>query len=381
MKKIFTRYFFLLLIITSILFPKASYAHALSAAFTTINFEQKQTDLTYSIDALSVIEGVTGADKNGDSALSQEELTGVKYRLQEWVEDSVVLEVDNKEQAPKLKNIKLEQKNSTEMVTLQFQYPAYDAGKTVKLLDGIFYQGQTNASYNNFLTVNYEGQVSEAVLHGKNREWAMLLAETQQQQQQGDQTTQVPAQQPATQSHSSWTSFLTLGMNHILTGYDHLLFLFALLMRRQTLKQYVMTITAFTIAHSITLTLSVLGIVELPSKLVESIIALSICYVALENIFRKEIKLRWVITFLFGLIHGLGFASLLKEMNLPKPDLAVALLNFNVGIEIIQLLIVLVLVPILFKLQKLKRYRHYVNLGSGVIFVLGAIWLVQRVMG
>lgn len=375
MKKLFKSKLGIFLIIFLLFTPSQSFAHALSAAFTTINLSKDQTELIYSIDSLSVIEGI-GGDKNDDGTLSEKELDAIKVRLQEWVEDSVVLEVDGKEQAGKLTSFKLEQKNDKEMVTFQFKYPAYSVGKTVKLLDGIFYEGRNASTYNDFLAVNYDGQVSEAVLHGKSREWAMLLTETQQQQQQDGQTTQ--ATQPINQSHSSWTSFLTLGMKHILTGYDHLLFLFALLIRKQKLKQYITTITAFTIAHSITLTLSVLGIVDLPSRFVESIIALSICYVAIENIFRKEIKFRWVITFFFGLIHGLGFASILKEMNLPKSDLAIALLNFNVGIEMIQLIVVLLLVPVLFNLQKLSKYRTYVNVGSGVIFILGAIWLFQR---
>ena len=282
--------------------------------------------------------------------------------------------MDGKEQAPKSAKLYLDHKGDKDVITAQFTYPHYDVGKTVKVLDGIFYQGRNNSSYNNFLTVNYDGQVSEAVLQGKNREWAMLLAESQQQQQDGQFTATSQKQ-----SQHSWQSFLILGMKHILTGYDHLLFLLALLIGRQTLKQYVFTVTAFTIAHSITLTLAVLGIVDLPSRLVESFIALSICYVAIENIFRKKISFRWVITFIFGLIHGLGFASILKEMNLPSADLAIALLNFNVGIEIIQLLIVLLLIPILFKLQRQKFYNNYLKYGSIVIFVLGAIWFFQRI--
>ena len=119
-------------------------------------------------------------------------------------------------------------------------------------------------------------------------------------------------------STSGWFSFLKLGMNHILTGYDHLLFLLSLLIARQTFKQIATTITAFTIAHSITLTLTVLGMIDVPSSFVEPAIALSICYVALENIFRQKISYRWVITFVFGLIHGMGFADILKEMNIPK---------------------------------------------------------------
>ncbi|WP_040206435.1 HupE/UreJ family protein [Neobacillus jeddahensis] len=375
MEKLLDRKFILSIFILLILIPKTTYAHALSAAFTNINLSSNQTELVYSIDSLSVIEGV-GGDKNEDGILSEMELEGINHRLEEWVEDSLVLEVDDQEQTGELDSLELEQKADKQMVTFHLIYPAYNVGKTVKLLDGIFYEGQNSSSYNNFLAVSYEGQVSEAVLNGKNREWAMLLTETQQQQQDGQISQDA---QEENKSNSSWTSFLSLGMEHILTGYDHLLFLFALLIRKQTMKQYLFTITAFTIAHSITLTLSVLGIVELPSKLVESIIALSICYVAIENIFRKEIKFRWLITFLFGLIHGLGFASILKEMNLPKSDLALALFNFNIGIELIQLIIVLLLVPVLFRLLKFTKYRTYVNIGSSAIFLLGAIWLFQRV--
>lgn len=374
MKSIKNRTIILLFLISVIIFPNTGFAHSLSAAFTNLNLAADQTKLSYSIDTLSVIEGV-GGDQNDDGTLSAQELKGVNNRLREWIEDSVVLEVNGKEQTPKEAKLILEQKGDKEVVTAQFTYPKYAVGKTVKILDGIFYQGKNNSSYNNFLTVNYDGQVSEAVLQGKNREWTMLLSESQQQQQQDVQNSQ---KIPNPAKTSSWQSFLTLGMKHILTGYDHLLFLLVLLIGRQSLKQYIMTITAFTLAHSITLTLAVLGIVDLPSKLVESIIALSICYVAIENIFRKKITHRWVITFVFGLVHGLGFASILKEMNLPKSDLAIALLNFNVGIELIQLLIVLLLIPLLMKLQALKDYRRYVHIGSISIFILGAIWFFQR---
>lgn len=375
MESIKNRTFILLLVFSFLFFPKAGSAHSLSAAFTNLTLSGDQTELQFSIDTLSVIEGV-GGDQNDDGTLNEQELKGIQHRLQEWIEDSLVLEVDGKEQTAKTAKLILEKKGDKDVVTAQFTYPAIAVGKTVKILDGIFYQGRNNSSYNNFLTVSYDGQVSEAVLQGKNREWTMLLAESQQQQQDGSSNTAVhkPAQA------SSWQSFLLLGMKHILTGYDHLLFLLALLIGRQTIKQYIMTVTAFTIAHSITLSLAVFGIVDLPSKLVESVIALSICYVAAENIFRKKITNRWMVTFIFGLIHGLGFASILTEMNLPKADLVIALLNFNVGIELIQLLIVLLLLPILFKMQSLKEYKRYVPIGSAVIFLLGAIWFIQRLL-
>lgn len=368
----------LLLIISLLLAPRTSLAHAFSAAFTNLKLTQDRTELTYSIDTLSVIEGI-GGDQNDDGKLSDQEFTKIKYRLQEWIEDSVVLEVDGKQQTPKVTDLELEKKGDKDVATIHFIYPAFSAGSTVKLLDDIFYEGQNLSSYTNLLSIDYEGQISEAALQGKNREWTMLLAEIEQTQQQAGITV-IPPQKP-TLFHTSWGSFLLLGMKHILTGYDHLLFIFALLIRKQSIKQYITTVTAFTIAHCITLSLSVLGFVDLPSRFVESMIALSICYIAIENIFRSKIKFRWIITFFFGLIHGLGFASLLKEMNLPKPDLAIALFNFNVGIELIQLMLVLTLVPILFKLQTVNGYKKFINIGSACIFLLGAIWLFQRMLG
>ena len=262
------------------------------------------------------------------------------------------------------------------MVTLSFTYPGFKEGETATLLDGIFIEGKTSSVYTNFLKIDYDNQISESVLQGKNREWSMLLTASQQQQQANEST---PVKPIAVTTHVSWQSFLLLGMKHILTGYDHLLFLFALLLRKQTLKQYAAMITAFTLAHSVTLTLSVLGIVDLPSHIVEPLIALSICYVAIENIFRKKVSYRWALTFFFGLIHGLGFASILKEMAIPKSALAASLISFNVGIEIVQLGLILLVLPVLTWFQRQPSYKRGMITGSAVIFVLGAFWLVQRV--
>lgn len=377
MRKISEIKFIMLLTLFIFMLPASSQAHTLSAAFTTVNLSEDETELIYSIDTLSLIEGI-GGDKNEDSKLSKDELKAVEFRVEEWVEDSLILEIDGQQQKAKLKSLKLEKKGENDVVRLEFTYPAIAVGQTVKLVDGIFYQGQNYDYYNNFLSVNYNGQVSEAVLHGKDREWAMLLAETQQQQQDTQGGEPETSSTGKAGGHTAWTSFLTLGMEHILFGYDHLLFLFALLLRKQTFKQYAAVVTSFTIAHSITISLAVLGIVTLPSRLVEAVIAFSICYVALENVFRKELKHRWGITFLFGLIHGLGFASILKEMNIPKSDLAAALFNFNIGIEAVQLAIVLVLLPLLTYMFRLKISDKIIRYGSYGIFALGAIWLVQR---
>ncbi|MDP4161723.1 MAG: HupE/UreJ family protein [Bacillota bacterium] len=352
-------------------------AHPLSAAFTDINISEKQTELTYSIDALSVIEGI-GGDTNNNGKFSEAELKAIGHRVSEWVQDSVVLEMNGEEQKSELTGPILENKGQNEVVTLRFHYPGFKPGQTISLLDGMFTSGATSSTYTNFLTAKNQGSVSESVLRGKDRIWTMLITEQQQDQSlQGNQQQQT---ENGTKSIPSWWSFFTLGMEHILTGYDHLLFLLALLIRKQTLKQYLSVISAFTLAHTITLTLTVVGLLNVPAFIVEPAIALSICYVAVENIFRGKISGRWIITFIFGLIHGMGFADLLKEMNIPWTHLAISLISFNIGIEVVQLAIVLLVLPVLIKLFRFEVYRKYVSYTSIVIFILGALWFFQRVI-
>lgn len=199
---------------------------------------------------------------------------------------------------------------------------------------------------------------------------------------------------------SGWLGFVRLGIEHILTGYDHVCFLIGLLLvgvigrprgrAWQTqpvagaLRYTVGIVTAFTVAHSITLAAAALGLVELPGRLVESVIAASIVYVAIENLINPEARYRWALTFGFGLIHGLGFASVLGNL-LPPDEAIVPLLSFNLGVELGQLGIVIVLVPVLHLLSSrvlgASDYRRYaVTAGSGAIAVLGTIWLIERVL-
>ena len=174
-------------------------------------------------------------------------------------------------------------------------------------------------------------------------------------------------------------SFFPLGIEHILTGYDHLLFLLALMLRGGGLWSLLKIITAFTIAHSITLALAALDVVVLPSVLVESVIALSIAYVALENLLpRYAVSRRWAVSFLFGLVHGFGFSSVLREIGLPKENLLLSLLNFNLGVEAGQLTVVLLVVPILMRLKSKPWEPRMVATVSGVILAVGLVLFVDR---
>jgi hypothetical protein len=189
------------------------------------------------------------------------------------------------------------------------------------------------------------------------------------------------------------------GIWHIWTGYDHILFLLSLLLPavlvpsttkrdwkgassfREALVDLLKIVTAFTIAHTITLSLAALSIVDLPARLVESCIAASVVVAAANNMQPVVYRGRWLIAFGFGLIHGFGFASVLTDLGLPQDSLLLALVTFNVGVELGQLAIVAAFLPIAYRLRSTRIYRRGVlNLGSAAIALLAGIWLVERAL-
>ena len=172
--------------------------------------------------------------------------------------------------------------------------------------------------------------------------------------------------------------FLGLGVHHILVGYDHIAFLLGLLLAGGGLLNLVKVVTSFTLAHSVTLSLAALDVVVLPSRLVEAGIAVSVAYVALENLVSGSPGRRWLVSFFFGFVHGFGFANVLKEMALPRSGLASSLLFFNVGVEVGQVLIVALIFPLLWLLSRSALHRPVVVAASVVIFSVGALWFYQR---
>ena len=178
----------------------------------------------------------------------------------------------------------------------------------------------------------------------------------------------------------AWAFFL-LGLEHILVGFDHILFLLVLVLRGGSIKSLLLIVTAFTIAHSITLGLAVFDVVRPPARLIEPLIALSIAYVAFENIVAKSSpSRRWLASFLFGLVHGFGFAGALVELGLPSNALVLSLLFFNVGVEAGQAMIVLVLFPTLVWLSRLPGERRAVTFISAVVFAAALALFAQRAL-
>jgi hypothetical protein len=195
-----------------------------------------------------------------------------------------------------------------------------------------------------------------------------------------------------------FASFLGEGIWHILKGYDHILFLLTLLFPavvrhgvtgwepreslRDTSLDVLRVVTAFTLAHSLTLSLAVLGWVHLPARWVECGIALTVLLGALNNLRPVIVRRRWAVAFVFGLVHGFGFASVLADLGLHGANLVLSLLGFNSGVEIGQLVIVLAVLPLAFLLRHTLIYRHaFMPVGSTAIVLLAGYWLVTRMLG
>ena len=178
---------------------------------------------------------------------------------------------------------------------------------------------------------------------------------------------------------TAW-SMLKLGIEHILTGYDHLVFLLGLILVGGSLRSLVGVVSAFTLAHSITLALAALGVFTPSPLLVEPAIALSIAYVGVENLFVEDASRRWRITFPFGLIHGFGFASALREIALPRAQIPIALVSFNLGVELGQLGVLALALPLVLAARRSPRFGDRgVKVVSLMIAAFGIGLFVWRV--
>lgn len=183
-------------------------------------------------------------------------------------------------------------------------------------------------------------------------------------------------------------TYLWLGSEHILLGVDHLLFVFALLLIVNSTRRLIMTITSFTLAHSITLGAATLGLVYVPQQPVEAVIALSILFLAVELVHGKQgrqgaaAKWPWLIAFIFGLLHGFGFAGALAEIGIPQQAIALTLIFFNIGVELGQLVFVAIVFILGWALHQLKQPRLLEKAETLAIYSIGGIssfWLFERI--
>lgn len=178
--------------------------------------------------------------------------------------------------------------------------------------------------------------------------------------------------------------YIKMGITHIIPlGFDHILFVVSLCLLSKKIKTILWQASAFTVAHSITLALSMKSVIVAPGAIVEPIIALSIVFVAVENILLSELKVwRIAIVFMFGLIHGMGFASALNEVGIPPNQFVTTIISFNVGVEIGQIIVILLVFALLIiPFGKLKNYRQIIVYPVSIIIALiAAWWTVERIV-
>jgi hydrogenase/urease accessory protein HupE len=348
MKKLFSL-MMLLILITSILSPSA-FAHTNnSEGYSLIEVNGNNLDYELKLD-------LTELGHSMNKEMDNQQLFDTKI-VQDYINSHIELYSDSVKVEGTIEKTDVEMINDRQFAVINLNYKLENKPEKL-VLDYNIFMDDSDPSHANYATIKLDGKQQESVLSYETRELAIG---------------EVTFMQSATQ-------FLLLGLEHIFTGYDHILFVISLLFGAKTFKNILSLVTAFTVAHSITLILATLDIVQLPGRFIESAIALSIIYVALINIFNPDSKHQPWLAFGFGLIHGFGFAGILSEMRLDGSQLATSLLSFNIGIEVGQLIIVSLVFPIILWLKKFtsKPVKWVIPGTSVAILAFGLIWFIER---
>jgi hypothetical protein len=349
-------------------------AHIASNGFLVARVEG--STISGSIElAVRDVELAIGVDANRDGKVTWGELRASEPRLVHYLEQHVYLSAESRSCPLQFQALRVNERVDGTYAWLPF---SADCGMDVRQLS-IRYSAldDIDPSHRGLLTLTAGSVVQTAVLGGLDGAAIFSLY--------------APARWGA------FVEYLRAGIWHIWSGIDHLLFLLSLLLPAVLLRRgdrwepvprpwpafmgILKVVTAFTLAHSMTLSLAALDIVRLPSRLTESVIAASIIVAALNNIFPLVTNSRARIAFAFGLLHGFGFASVLADMGLPSGARLLSLLAFNLGIETGQLAVVLTVMPVVYALRSTVFYRRaLLPWGSAAVASIALVWFVQRAL-
>lgn len=337
------------------------YAHdpGLSVAELRIDSQHLALHLAF---ARADIETLLVLDANKDDEVSPPEFATSRSQLESLGSGILEVSIDGQRCPAETVAVQLDTSNAVHF-RLEFSSPA---GSKLSLKPALL--PRLPQGHRQFLSIRNEQNrlIAERMLDATAGAFEISLAEL-----------------APTSGMTSFQQFLILGIEHILAGYDHLAFLFGLLIVGASLSTSVKIITSFTVAHSVTLALATLNVVQIPSSVVEPLIAASIVYVGIENIFSRNLDRRWLLTFGFGLVHGFGFASVLRELGIGSGagGTAIPLVSFNLGVEIGQIAIALIILPAVWKLRAQPTFiTKYVPACSVLITLIGAFWLVERIL-
>jgi hypothetical protein len=352
-------------------------AHAHIASNGFLNLEAGRSQISGVLE-LAIRDGelAVGLDHDGDGKVTWGELRASQAALQTYVLGHLRLAGNDGQCRMEFSPVQVNERVDGNYVWLPFT--AHCGGAFKRLSIDYRVLDEEDPSHRGLLTLSANGETQTAVLGG------------------GSTLRLFDLDHPS--PWSAFTEYLRAGVWHIWSGIDHLLFLLSLLLpavlvRRQNrweavpmaapaFANIVKVVTAFTLAHSLTLSLAAFDVIRLPGRLTESVIAASIIVAALNNVFPHVTQARWRIAFAFGLLHGFGFASVLAEMGLPRGARLVSLVAFNLGVEAGQLAVVLAVMPVAYVLRSTTFYRRGVMpWGSSAIAALALVWFVQRAMG
>jgi hydrogenase/urease accessory protein HupE len=329
-------------------------AHPLNNGYSELNVHEDNVAYELFIPDYSLAP----YDQNHDGSLTAEELLLHQAELEKELQSNLRLEQDKEIMTFSLRSIVKTEKDTIPGAVFSILYSSTKPITEFTIQYNLLFD-KVDPNHINFALILDGDDVDQTIFDSGSRSYHF------------------ESLHPRTLISTLWT-YMLLGIEHIVTGFDHLLFVLALILVTTKLRDIVKIVTAFTVAHSITLLLATLGFIKMNPVWVESIIALTICYVALENISTAKHGHRPLLTFIFGLVHGMGFAGALGEIGLPKHYFIGSLLTFNLGVEIGQLVIVALVLPLLLWLRKFPWHRNIVVIGSALIFARALWWLLER---
>lgn len=364
----------LVLWLTSVIFPSSSYAHEPTKSYLNLTIESNR--ITGRLDMpLRDLHNVVPLDVDTNGFLMMGKLSSRLPAIVAYISARLKLSADGRPLTLCFTNSEpaVESFPDDNYLELPLDAEIASAPKKLEVEYRLFFE--TNSLHRGLLKLEYNGRTQTAVFSPADPA----------------QTIWIGVSNPGHQ----FLVFLHEGIWHIWTGYDHILFLLALLLPSVLQREangwhgvanfhpafvnVLKIVTAFTLAHSLTLSLAALQIVRLPSRLTESAIAASVMLAALNNIWPVVRDRGWMVAFAFGLIHGFGFANALADLGLQRGALALPLLGFNLGVEIGQLAIVVIFLPPAYGLRRLRFYQNFLlRFGSAVIVIVAGIWFAER---
>jgi len=349
-------------------------AHTTAAGYSDITVESKAMEYHLSFPEKDLIK-ILPVDQDGDGKLSDEELSNSTDEIASVVDDNLIVTGDGKLATGIVKGAQHEKRASLDMIGLDVTYSFPASIGTFLVQYNFFWYSGIDANHSNYATIDVGGQTIQQVLGSQNSIIQIHGPSAAIAADQGNANTNASSSWAETLGTYTW-----MGMKHIWSGIDHMLFVFGLLLvSYRNPRNIIALISAFTVGHCITLVLSSLEIAYLSPKIVEPLIALSILYIAVENIWRKQESKRVFVTLLFGLVHGFGFAEVLRGTL--SGNMALPLFSFNLGVEIGQLAVVAVCIPLLkFATSRIPSKIHWTHFASGLIGCFGLFWFIERIV-